>query len=488
MFDSSEQITTSGTFLTSFCNSSSTGVIGTPGSDPLLGLTPQHQLALNSSLDDAHINARSQKPESTLSSNNEIVGEASSHLFLFSQANSLDAIASNTTTTSTNLTKTVAQDGTLSDPLTGLTGDTPLVNSLNQSTGQPPQIRDFRLRSAVNNYFQDGELDRNDMMAIFQNAEDGGVINGRELRDLQAILNSASYFNMDDYVEVLSNKVVNGNQANLTSGIGNLARGSSSAQMDQLVGKWFLGTDRPDAEGYTYQFASGSLFQNGISYQDVDQGAVGDCYFLAGLAATALQAPTTIQDMFIDNGDNTFTVRFYNSEGEADYVTVDSYLPTTTSGTFVYANMGDSSANSSNELWVALAEKAYAQLNESGWINQDNTNSYQGISGGYISDALEHITGMNASLGNSLDFNAVVNAFNSGESIGFCSRNTTASNVVPNHAYVLVDYNASTQMFTLFNPWGVDGGYDQVGFKPGTIQLNWSQIQASFISWDHTTA
>ena len=48
------------------------------------------------------------------------------------------------------------------------------------------------------------------------------------------------------------------------------------------------------------------------------------------------------------------------------------------------------------ELWVALAEKAYVQLNESGWIHQDGTNSYEGIEGGNSAYAINQLTGWQA--------------------------------------------------------------------------------------------
>lgn len=166
--------------------------------------------------------------------------------------------------------------------------------------------------------------------------------------------------------------------------------------MEELTDKWFLGKDHPVALSidrttyYTYQKANGLLVQNGINYQDVDQQRVGDCYFLASLAEVALRSSTTIwnpsdplHSMFIDNGDDTWTVRFYHN-GKPDFVTVDRYLPTAFNGTAVYAGWGGGKASENdNELWVALAEKAYAQLNESGWIGQDNTNSYNGILSSY---------------------------------------------------------------------------------------------------------
>ena len=51
-------------------------------------------------------------------------------------------------------------------------------------------------------------------------------------------------------------------------------------------------------------------------------------------------------------------------------MTVDSKLPTYGGGGFIYANMGGLASNSNNVLWVALAEKAYAQMNETSWLDR----------------------------------------------------------------------------------------------------------------------
>ena len=345
-------------------------------------------------------------------------------------------------------------------------------------------IQDAELRTIARSKFTDSKIDRNEMISIFKDAEDGNTISSTELLDLRTLITNSSYLGIADYVKVLSNKLVNGDVANTKSGIGNLSANSSASQMTSLIGKWFLGSDRPDTS-YTYQFASGSLFQNGVSYQDINQGSVGNCYFLAGLAATAFRTPSTIQNMFIDNGDNTYTVRFYNN-GVADYVTVDRYLPTTSWGTFVYAHQSASNwgkyNDAANELWVALAEKAYAQLNESGWIGQDNTNSYEGISGGWEGAAIKHITGLSASY-KSLNFDSMVTAFTSGKFMTVGSKDSgVAANVAANHAYTVVGYNSTTQKFKLFNPWGVDNGSS----KSGILELSWSELTASFGGWTYT--
>src|SRR5262249_26588751 len=50
-------------------------------------------------------------------------------------------------------------------------------------------------------------------------------------------------------------------------------------------------------------------------------------------------------------------------------------LPVDSSGKFEYANIGASASNSSNVLWVALVEKAYAQIDEAGWLSKLDVNS-----------------------------------------------------------------------------------------------------------------
>ncbi len=266
--------------------------------------------------------------------------------------------------------------------------------------------------------------------------------------------------------------------------LGNLAAGSTTAQVENLINKWFLGLDRPTAGG-TYRQTAGTLFVGGATYADIKQGYLGDCYFMASLAETALKNPSAITNMFVVNGDGTYTVKFYNN-GQAAYVTVDSFLPTNSAGQLIYANLGAMYNNSSNELWTALAEKAYVQINEMGWLRGSlpgsGQNAYSAIAGGYIYAALGQITGQAttpfASTAASSGFTTFVTAFNQGKSIGFASKSTPASStVVGGHAYAVVGYDATNQTVTLFNPWGI---------QYGLITMTWSQIQGSFSYFDRT--
>ncbi|MBW4644649.1 MAG: peptidase C2 calpain [Goleter apudmare HA4340-LM2] len=353
-------------------------------------------------------------------------------------------------------------------------------------------LLDQQLITKTQDLVADGQLSRTDMIAIFRNAQDDDVIDGNEYKDLQTILNNASYFRLEDHVSALSSKVVFGTTANAYyqgQTLGNLYAGSSSTQMETLISKWFLGVDRPST-AYNYELAAGSLFKDGVSYADISQGLVGNCYFLAALAKVAISSPKTIESMFIDNGDNTFTVRFYNN-GVADYVTVDMYLPIDSVNEFIYANQAGAAwgkyYDKNNELWVALAEKAYAQINESGWIAQDGTNSYAGITGGWETDAIAHITGVTARSSQEFDWNAMVNAYQAGTLIGIASKavGLTDSRIVPNHVYVVVDYNPVAQQFTLFNPWGVDGGWSNGEVLPGFLKVSINDLKLNFAQWSY---
>ncbi|MFN9623412.1 MAG: C2 family cysteine protease, partial [Cyanobacteriota bacterium] len=308
----------------------------------------------------------------------------------------------------------------------------------------------------------DGNFSRNDMIALFRDAKDGAVIDANELTDLRTIVANASRFTMSDPVRVLANKIANSDPANARAGFGNLFAGSSDTQMENLIGKWFLGNDRPDltSTSYTYRYVSGSLFQGGVSADDIDQNALGDCYYLSTLSSIALEQPSYIQNMFIDNGDNTFTVRFFNNS-VADYVTVDRYLPTNSSGYAVYAGWGGGSGTStSNELWVALAEKAYAQLAESGWsrtYSGTQVNAYAAIEGGWMDAVIRQVMGVaTTSRGvSSMTQTQLINLVNSNQVLTAGFINGAGYGVVNGHAYTVTAYNSANGTFHLRNPWGV---------------------------------
>ena len=340
-------------------------------------------------------------------------------------------------------------------------------------------LRDAGVRNTARSLASDRNLTRNEMLTLFRAVQSNGV-STNEFTDLQTLVGNTSYISMPEYVRDLSRKVVYGDPANMQyqgRALGNLRAGSSGAQLEMLVGKWFLGKDHPAAATTTtYVMAQGTLFgSTGPTYTDIKQGNVSDCYFLAGLGEIAFRAPQTIRSMFIDNGDGTYTVRFLRN-GTPTYVTVDRYLPVTSGGTFAYANYQASASNPANKLWVALAEKAYAQLAESGWSRPTSTvNAYNSLALGWEGDVIRQITGKSVtyqSIVNSPATGAaILDAFRSGKMIGMATKPATTADVTPGHVYIPVGFDTTTGLASLYNPWGK------------IQQMNWATIVANFAGW-----
>ena len=220
-----------------------------------------------------------------------------------------------------------------------------------------------------------------------------------QFNDLKAIVTNLNVGETaSSYSQYTLNALVNGNAANnswtggaaSSSTLGNLAVGSSAAQLNNLDGKWLQGTDLPTSTAtvdgstvkITYATSTAALFgSNGPLASDINQGKLGDCFFLSSIAEVAMQDSAIIKNMITDNGNGTYGVAFH-VKGVTEYVTVNNVLQT--------------GCNSGPNMWATLLEKAYAQLQA---INVTTGNSYSGNSftavgnGGLPEYALESITG-----------------------------------------------------------------------------------------------
>jgi hypothetical protein len=367
--------------------------------------------------------------------------------------------------------------------------------------------------AALNSIKFDSSLSRTDVIGILKSAGDGGSVTSTELTDLRNFYNQAiNTTHVAADLKVLAQKVLFSETSNqwytgsdsIRATLGNLAANSSTTHLNLLIGKHFLGTDRPAIHRNannnlvgSYTQANGSLFINGASAADIVQGATADCYFLAALGGTANDKNALISDMFRNNGDGTWSVRFYTN-GKVDYVTVDRMMATNNNGNYIYANRGQSVAGN-NELWVALAEKAYAQVNESGRIGQDGTNFYgngndNGIGWGSRGAATTHITNLSTSTESltnfdifglspfGLDRNELISLVNGNRIVTIGSFNgnatdsdageTNISTAAQGHAYTITGYSAVTGRFTIRNPWGnrhLSLTFDQLMQLGGTV-------------------
>ena len=119
------------------------------------------------------------------------------------------------------------------------------------------------------------------------------------------------------------------------------------------------------------------LFLEDPEADDIKQGLIGDCYFLAALCSVS-KYPTFIKNLFIEGtnpnnfGHNYYGIKLYVG-GIQKIIHIDDYLPIC----HYYGKSTLMSAESipKGNLWVLLLEKAFAKL-YNGYINIDGGFSY----------------------------------------------------------------------------------------------------------------
>jgi hypothetical protein len=188
----------------------------------------------------------------------------------------------------------------------------------------------------------------------------------------------------------------------------------------------------------------------GPKANDVRQGEVGDCYYMAGLSAVAKQNPNKIRQSVVDLGDGTYAVQFLRG-GRARYYRVDGDLPVLNGNPF-YADLGHGGST-----WVAIMEKAFAY----GRFFDGGT--YAVIDGGRIWEPYEFLGLQNFEIwGN----NATETLQMLQHQVLDLGRAVTVStpdvdppaglHVVKSHVYSVDYVNWSSGYIVLRNPWGQD--------------------------------
>jgi hypothetical protein len=214
-------------------------------------------------------------------------------------------------------------------------------------------------------------------------------------------------------------------------------------------------------------FVKGAGDANSVALNDVAQGNLGDCYFLALLGAIARKRPDFIKGMIEDHKDGTYSVTFQQYQGISGFfgsrtgmkVKVDSKFWTDGKGTPNYAKTGDVGTGGP-ELWVMIIEKAWAALN----------GGYENILGGNTKkdNARAAVTGKNAdeyipSDLSASDLLSKVKAHFTEKDLPVTFGSHVSGNpatetkmqqggVVMDHEYVLDSISGDTM--NLYNPWG----------------------------------
>jgi pyrrolidone-carboxylate peptidase len=208
-------------------------------------------------------------------------------------------------------------------------------------------------------------------------------------------------------------------------------------------------------------FVWGETDRRAIDKSDVQQGYLGDCYFMALLAAIAEVRPEAIEQMVTPNDDGTFTVKFFGPDGKRVNQTVTPTFPSYASGTPAYGQPGDQSDVYGKELWPMLIEKAWMQAHGS-WL---------AIEGGKI-DTKQHAIAMTGSVREDMPmpgrlsddalFLRLSRHFQARQPATVFSPKASAESkkkvlgtgVILNHAYALSDVHSSGKTIDLYNPHG----------------------------------
>lgn len=237
----------------------------------------------------------------------------------------------------------------------------------------------------------------------------------------------------------------------------------------------------PESEhvkGATYTEVKGKPFIQGkgdgaaAAANDVNQGQLGDCYFVAALAAIAHTRPDVLEKKITDHGDGTYTVHF----AEGGDVRVDGKFPTK-DGSVQFAGEGDKSTTEGSELWVMLIEKAWAA----------KKGGYEKIRGSKVSmssdDAMDAITGAGTKTWRpgSMEEDKILEVLGEAKTNKWPAtlgvKNVTSpadikavkdAGLVPNHAFAVLDVDLTAKTVSAYNPWGAD--YKVPPLKPDVIK------------------
>lgn len=217
-------------------------------------------------------------------------------------------------------------------------------------------------------------------------------------------------------------------------------------------------------------FIRGDGDKHAIDPSDVGQGALGDCFLMASLAALARTNPKVIERAIRSHGDGTHTVRFYEKrEGwfgnryKPVYVQVTDALAMS-DRILQFADIGDRKGGK-NEIWAALIEKAYAQW-KGGYDVLDQ--------GGFSADALEELTGEDSArqvtwrqrdyrrhiTHDELYLETIVDKFQRGWAVTPSTPSDTDMPLIRNntlvagHGYFMTAVDTEKRTITVRNPWG----------------------------------
>jgi hypothetical protein len=272
------------------------------------------------------------------------------------------------------------------------------------------------------------------------------------------------------------------------------------------VGREFAasGSAAPAAPATT-RFDAGDLYDasGNPRPQDIDQDAIGDCYFVATLAALAGQQPDRIKNAIsYDASTGTFTVKLYKEEWgwfPPGYDTKEVSVKVTQQD--ILDNLSrrggstvDNKTGVDGPIWPAIMETAYAKMHDDNWSNGLDQ-GYKEIDGGWAKDAMFAVTGsegtnygaiglLDSKMNADVLYGVVSKALTDGRAVTLSTDPESASiyqiitktvpqdGLVDDHVYSVerIYKNASGDvMVELRNPWGSNNNVGEGMDTPNAV-------------------
>ncbi len=212
---------------------------------------------------------------------------------------------------------------------------------------------------------------------------------------------------------------------------------------------------------------------------DVNQGQVGDCYFLGVIQTQAFSNSNGLRQLAVDLGDGTYAVQFKRG-GTATYLRVDGDLPA--NGPYA-GGLEMPHPGSSGDLWAPILEKAYAEYRTGAW-------TYNSTGWGYFGDVAAdfgiHYTPFRGQSDSDL-YNTLQGALAGGKGItvGTNASITAGAPLIESHQYTVTNVwknTSGTGYVTLRNPWGIDGAGQDSNPNDALVTMTVTQLQQNLES------
>lgn len=186
---------------------------------------------------------------------------------------------------------------------------------------------------------------------------------------------------------------------------------------------------------------SHQLFNGPIDFKAMDQGDVGDCYFLSALDDEARLHPDMVMGWAHENANHSITITFPRRKPQ-------TVAPPTDTQLLVHASSG------SNGEWATVYEQAWEQshhpiLGMKGEWGDHGTTGIRAVTGHQARDVASQnmtVAQMGRALTEAQDHGRIVTAST--------WHHTYQNGVIKSHVYSVEHYDADTQTITARNPWG----------------------------------